>query len=108
MKDIDEGMPLFGIKAQPERFTENPIIQTLACFCASFNKSTILKISALVGRKMSNTKSFLERYISEGVIYELRHSATYSDFFITEALWFDIIRGIKPERLDTIVQTVQL
>ena len=108
MKDIDEGMPLFGIKAQPERFIENPIIQTLACFCASFNKSTILKISALVGRKMSNTKSFLERYISEGVIYELRHSATYSDFFITEALWFDIIRGIKPERLDTIVQTVQL
>ena len=107
MKDLYEGMSMPDIQPQNPHFTEDPILQALACICNSFSKSIILSVSAQLGKMMTSTKAFLEKYIKEGVICEEKHSASFSEYTIQVVHWLEIVRAIKPERIDPLVKMVK-
>ena len=73
------------------------VLQILACFCSRFTKSNIISVSAQLGHKMKNSKQFLEKYQSLGIITESDIFVGVSYYVVKPELWKDIITSIEPE-----------
>lgn len=107
MKDLYEGMSMPEPQSKREHYTEDPLIQALACLCVPFTKTIIMQYASHVGKRMPNTKDFLEKYIKEGVICEEKQTISYSQYFIEESHWIEVIRAIRPEQMEILVKIVK-
>ena len=83
------------------------LLQTLACICAPFTKSTIINLSGKVGEKMKNSKSFIEKYSQKGIVSEIPLLYGTNEYIIVPQLWENIIRAINPEYIKPITDIVR-
>ena len=83
------------------------LLQTLACICAPFTKSTIINLSGKVGEKMKNSKSFIEKYSQKGIVSEIPSLYGTNEYIIVPQLWENIIRAINPEYIKPITDIVR-
>ena len=83
------------------------VLQILACFCSRFTKSNIISVSAQLGHKMKNSKQFLEKYQSLGIITESDIFVGVSYYVVKPELWKDIITSIEPEYFPSLVKIAE-
>ena len=83
------------------------VLQILACFCSRFTKSNIISVSAQLGHKMKNSKQFLEKYQSLGIITESDIFVGVSYYVVKPELWKDIITSIEPEYFPSMVKIAE-
>lgn len=88
-------------------YTENKLIQALACLCGEFTKMDIINLSAKVGMKLKSSKPFLEEFMGKTIIVENEKNYGVNTFSIVPWLWEDIIRAIEPELIERMAEIVK-
>lgn len=76
---------------------DDVLLQALACLCETFSKSTILTLSAITGKRLKNSKEYLDRLLPTGRIMETEMNFGTQEYEISQFLWKDIVLGIEPE-----------
>ncbi len=80
-------------------YKDDKMIQMLACACAPFSKTDILKLSERVGQKMKSTKAFLEKYVGEGIILKKEDIYSSNAYSIAPSLWPSVMSAVAPDHL---------
>ena len=103
MNSLFPDFPANDTKNPSKKYTEDILLQALACICSPFSKSTILSLSAHVGEKMKGSKKFLDTYLSKGIICEKPVNTTTQEYIVSVEAWESLIRAIQPEHIQRMI-----
>ena len=92
---------------ESKHYTEDVLLQALACICSPFTKTNILTLSGKVGEKLKSSKNFIEKYTEKGVIIELQRAFSVSEYVVAPQVWEHVIRAIDPEHIKPLTDIVR-
>lgn len=90
-----------------KEYSNDTILQTLACCCVPFSRSDVLNVARALGHKKKSSNGFIYKYSAEHVVMEEKRGYDVSVFYINPVVWKDIIAVIEPEHINPIVQIVR-
>ena len=90
-----------------KEYSNDTVLQALACVCVPFSRSDVLNVARALGHKKKNSNGFIDKYSAEQVVIEEKRDYGVNVFYINPVFWKDIIAVIDPEHINPIVQIVR-